>query len=979
MNAWMLVFEGLDPAGEGLREALCTLGNGRFATRGATPDGESRMPGTYVAGCYDRLDSVVAGHTVTNEDIVNMPDWLPLTFATPGSEWFRPERAGPAAYRHELDLWHGVLVRELRWRDGEGRVTRVRQRRLVSMADPYLAAMETTFTAENWSGPIRVRAALDGRVSNRSVARYRELRGDHLIGHATGSEDDLAWLTACTCCSHITVALAARIDADVPGARPPPASPGVTAVRPSPGPDYVFSDHVLHLTRGEPATLTKIVSLTTSRDPATHDPRSSALRHVRRAPRFDDLLARHAAAWEGLWRRAQLDVGGPRLSRIVHLHIFHLLQTLSPHTADLDAGVPARGLHGEAYRGHVFWDELFVQPWLSLRFPEIALGLLRYRWRRLPEARDAAREAGYDGAMFPWQSGSDGREETPTLHVNPMSGRWLPDHSRLQRHVGLAIAYSVWQHYLATGSMPSWCAELLLDIARFFASLAVPYGDRYEIRGVMGPDEYHDGYPGAAVPGLANNAYTNVMTVWLMIRARETASLVPGLEPEPAELARWDDISHRMRVDFHDGVISQFTGYADLLELDWGRYRGVRRLDRALEADGDDVNRYKASKQADTLMLCYLLTGAELLGLLERLGYPVRPSLIPRTVAYYLDRTSHGSTLSAVVHAWVLARSNRSQSWRFFTEALYSDIKDVQGGTTPEGIHLGAMGGTLDLLQRCYLGLELRPDGLRLDPLLPGRLGVLSMPICYRGRHIFIDADHNEARVNGTACRTYTRGVAIMTGTGDLGRRIIHYRERLGLTREQVAERADMSPGYLKYLEENPDMPDTGALFRLADALQTTVHELLGGDKDRPPGHGPAMANPTLEVLDREECLRLIEPGGIGRVAFYGSYGPTVLPVNYKMHHGAIVFRTAVGGSMDRDLRTGLAGVDIKIAFEIDQIDETNREGWSVLVQGPAHHVTPDEMGDVADADVTPWAGGERRLYIRIVPHQIMGHRIHCI
>ena len=216
-----------------------------------------------------------------------------------------------------------------------------------------------------------------------------------------------------------------------------------------------------------------------------------------------------------------------------------------------------------------------------------------------------------------------------------------------------------------------------------------------------------------------------------------------------------------------------------------------------------------------------------------------------------------------------------------------------------------------------------------------------------------------------------------MTGTGDLGRRLIHCRERLGLTREQVAERAAMSAGYLRYLEENPDMPDTGALYRLADALQTTVHELLGGGLDRPPGHGPAMANPTMEVLDPEECLRLISPGGIGRVAFSGSRGPTVLPVNYKLHHGVIVFRTASGGPMDQDLRSGLEGVDIKIAFEVDKIDETNREGWSVLVQGAAHHVTAEETEEVADSGVTPWAGGERRLYIRIVPQQIAGRRIH--
>jgi trehalose/maltose hydrolase-like predicted phosphorylase len=180
----------------------------------------------------------------------------------------------------------------------------------------------------------------------------------------------------------------------------------------------------------------------------------------------------------------------------------------------------------------------------------------------------------------------------------------------------------VWQHHLATGTMPPWCAELLIDIARFFASLAVlnPATGRYEIRGIMGPDEYPRALPERGLPGLANNAYTNIMTVWLLLRARDTLDLSPELTVSAQEQARWNDITHRMRVDFHDGVISQFTGYADLLELDWARYHGVRRLDRALEADGggddddddDDSNRYKAAKQADTLILCYLLASGEL-------------------------------------------------------------------------------------------------------------------------------------------------------------------------------------------------------------------------------------------------------------------------------------------------------------------------------------------------------------------------------
>ncbi|SDL73959.1 helix-turn-helix domain-containing protein [Nonomuraea jiangxiensis] len=216
-----------------------------------------------------------------------------------------------------------------------------------------------------------------------------------------------------------------------------------------------------------------------------------------------------------------------------------------------------------------------------------------------------------------------------------------------------------------------------------------------------------------------------------------------------------------------------------------------------------------------------------------------------------------------------------------------------------------------------------------------------------------------------------------MTHTGDFGRRITHHRTRLDLTLEQVADRADMSAGYVQYLEDHLGTPDMGTVTRLAGALETTVADLLGGGRDRPPGPGPAMAEPVLEVLEPEECLRLIAPGGIGRVAFQGSYGPTVLPVNYKLHDGAIVFRTAHGGPMDKDLRTGLEGVEIKIGFQVDRIDEAQRAGWSVLVQGPAHHVPDDELATVTDAEVTPWAGGERHLYIRVVPHQITGRRIH--
>jgi trehalose/maltose hydrolase-like predicted phosphorylase len=208
-----------------------------------------------------------------------------------------------------------------------------------------------------------------------------------------------------------------------------------------------------------------------------------------------------------------------------------------------------------------------------------------------------------------------------------------------------------------------------------------------------------------------------------------------------------------MRVVFHgDGIISQFEGYDRLAELDWSAYRtrhgSIRRLDRVLEAEDDTVNRYQASKQADVLMLVFLLGEEGVCDALASLGYSFDIAALHRTVDHYLARTSHGSTLSAVVHAWVLASRDRAASWEFFREALDSDIADVQGGTTAEGIHLGAMAGTIDLLQRCWTGLDTTDGVLRLAPRLPEELAALDLRLRVRDHWgITLRCTHEEIRV----------------------------------------------------------------------------------------------------------------------------------------------------------------------------------------------------------------------------------------
>ena len=228
-------------------------------------------------------------------------------------------------------------------------------------------------------------------------------------------------------------------------------------------------------------------------------------------------------------------------------------------------------------------------------------------------------------------------------------------------------------------------------------------------------------------------------------------------------------MSRRMFVPFHgDGIISQFEGYEDLEELDWDAYRAkygnIQRLDRILRAEGDDPNRYKVAKQADTVMLFFLFSPDELRRLFERLGYAYGPDTARKNIAYYDERTSHGSTLSFVAHGGVLARLDAEGSWERFLVALESDVGDVQGGTTKEGIHMGVMSGTLDLVQRSYAGTEIRDGVLYFDPRLPARLDGLSFAMQFRGTPIRVTLA--DGRLTLTAHREGVRR-PISVGVGD--------------------------------------------------------------------------------------------------------------------------------------------------------------------------------------------------------------------
>jgi len=748
------------------------LGNGIVATRGAAEEVRAdgvHYPGTYFIGGYNRLESEIGGKTVINEDLVNFPNWLPILLRPEGGPWLDPGKLTCEEYRQDLLLSEGVLVRTYRVRDGKSRETLVQSRRFVHMAYPHLAAIAVTVTPLNWSGRLEARSLLDGSVENSGVERYRELNSNHLEMIRSGSLGSRSvFLHVRTTQSHLEVVEAARtyvarddeeLDVEIQllqnGA-------------------VVGQGFSLDVRENEPIHIEKVVALFTSRDHGITEVTEDASLAIERSGRFDDLRREQERAWGELWRQfdVEIDVDPDEdfddypIQLVLRLHIFHLLQTASFHTIGRDVSVPARGLHGEAYRGHIFWDEAYIFPFYNLRAPQITRSLLLYRYQRLSAARAYARKEGYQGALFPWQSGSNGREETQVIHLNPRTGKWDPDHSRLQRHINAACAYNVWKYFVATDDrvfLERYGAEMLLEIARFWAGLAMfdPEADCFEIEGVMGPDEYHERYPAVQEGGLKNNAYTNLMAVWCIKRALEVLDILPPGRREhlvqrlgigTSDLEQWRGITGKMALPIRgDGIIEQFEGYDGLAEFDWDHYLkeygNIGRLDRILRAEGDSPDHYKVSKQADLCMLLYLLDDTELNELFERLGVHFDSAVLGHNVEYYLQRTSHGSTLSYVVFSALLDRIDRQQGWRYFRKAVRSDVADIQGGTTPEGIHAAMMAGTVRIVLENYAGVSIKRDGVHLRPRLPTTVRSVRFALRYRGNQMIVHVTSEETRL----------------------------------------------------------------------------------------------------------------------------------------------------------------------------------------------------------------------------------------
>lgn len=437
---------------------------------------------------------------------------------------------------------------------------------------------------------------------------------------------------------------------------------------------------------------------------------------------FDRLRAEHGDRWRERWRLCAIDLPTrPDLERSIRFAQYHLLAS---SIAQGEVAIGARGLTGPAYRGHVFWDtDVFVVPALTAMAPELARSALRYRVNRLPAARQRAAEEGRAGARFPWESARSGIDVTPTEGPDLHGGTRAILTGGQEEHIVADVAWSVIDYHTSTGDddfLHSGGAEIVVDTARYWQSRVERDDDGSgHIRGVIGPDEYHE--------AIDDNAFTNQMARWNLHAGAEVGERL-GVADE-RERQSWRATAESL-VDGYDesaGIHVQFEGFGEL-EPVMVTSIGSAPLPADVLLGRRRIQETQIIKQADVLMLQHMLPDA------------VRAGSLVQDLDYYLPRTAHGSSLSPAITAAVLARAGRpTDAMRWFELAASFDIDDISG-TTPGGLHLATMGGLWQALARGFVGVRPTQNGLLVDPRVPRDYGTITLRIWYRSVPVRIDA-----------------------------------------------------------------------------------------------------------------------------------------------------------------------------------------------------------------------------------------------
>ncbi|MBI4560219.1 MAG: glycoside hydrolase family 65 protein [Candidatus Hydrogenedentes bacterium] len=715
---WHVCEKPWEPERNQVWESLCTLGNGYLGIRGHPEESWDAGPslvGTYVAGVYAPDDHGIP-------ELVNLPNIFATNLVLNGSP-MRLANGNVTEYVRQLDMRHGVLRRSLVFTH-HGHTTWVRFERFVCLDAPHLAGQRVVVVPLNWSGELEFTFTIDGAVSNRSGRHIRVIEARQIASH-------IVMLLTHTLGSEIRVGQIFRAQPWTPRKRP-------ISERVETDNGRAELRYRCHLEPDECACFDRVLATYTSRDPIDTSVERASVRSLRgpRAPTYATLLAAHTAAWRREWRRCDIEIDGPEQDqRAVRFAVFHLIQSCSRQDASVSIG--AKGLSGEAYRGHVFWDtEIFMLPFFIFTNPAAARRLLEYRHRTLAGARRKAREAGYRGAMFAWESADTGDETCPRFVPDPRTGepvRVLC--GDLEQHISADIVYGA-DHYLRHHADRTFkqgiFAEIAIETARFWASRVTwnPSANRYSIPHVIGPDEFHE--------DVGDSTFTNYMAAWnLRTGAAAARELLAGRSGHSRMWGQWLRIKESEPDQWEaiaDGLTPPVAGNGPLIEQHKGFFALQQVPPEQLSArisrtpEKQRMRRLQAAqviKQADVLMLFML--------------WPQAFSRAQKLAnwRYYEPRTTHDSSLSAGVHSIVASDlAHTGRAYHYFRFSAFMDLEDRLGNTC-DGLHLAAMGVTWQSVVRGFLQMRAAENGLMFHPRLPKswkeiRLAVRHRRMVYR-------------------------------------------------------------------------------------------------------------------------------------------------------------------------------------------------------------------------------------------------------
>jgi alpha,alpha-trehalose phosphorylase len=736
-----------------LNETLFTLGNGYIGMRGtleegsAAPKGQT-LEGTYLNGFYEsepiQYPENAYGLARTNEFMLNVPNAKRIGLVIDGEE-FGMGRGRVLDHERVLDFRTGLLTRSVEWESAGGKRVRIVSRRLVSFQRKHVAAIEYTVTPLNFSGRLRLESTLDSAVSNLQAG------DDPRVGSAiTGpslqpvsqelSEQGMLVLQRTR---HSGFLLASSTETVLAG------GVGVRIERLPDG-------HAFHAdaAQGQTLILHKFIAYATSRDMAENQVGTRARAELARArdAGFARLAAEQAAWLADFWDQADVRIDGDdALQQGVRFNQFHLLQSVG---RDGRTNIAAKGVTGEGYEGHYFWDtEIYVFPFFLFSKPEIARALLQYRYTILPKARERARQMGHErGALYPWR----------TIAGEECSA-YFPAGSA-QYHINADIAYSIRLYLLATGDfefMAQQGAEIVLDTARIWLGIgSYDRQQRFCINAVTGPDEY------TAI--VNNNYYTNAMARMHLSFAAEVAERLRAERPDDyarvagaiglddAEIAAWRAAAAAMRLPYDEALGIHEQDDSFLSKKPWDFANTPREnYPLLLHYHPLVIYRHQVCKQADVVLALLLLSSEFSLDDKRR------------DFDFYERVTTHDSSLSSCIFSMVASEVGyHDKAYAYFMETARLDLDNTHGNTE-YGVHTAAMAGTWLGVAYGFAGMRLDGAGLRFAPVLPQKWRGYRFKVQVHGALLEVEVDAGGASyrlLQGEGLRFSHRGREVSLG-----------------------------------------------------------------------------------------------------------------------------------------------------------------------------------------------------------------------